>query len=93
MADFANDPDSHRYLALVDGKRVGFAHYRIEGDSVVFDHTVVDPAARGGGVASGLVKFALDDVREGSERRVVAECSYVVSWLERHPEYQDLTSR
>jgi predicted GNAT family acetyltransferase len=37
-----------------------------------------------------LVRRALDDVRS-RELRVVARCPYVKSWIERHPDYADLT--
>jgi predicted GNAT family acetyltransferase len=32
-------------------------------------------------------------VRASSSRRVVAQCSYVHAWIERHPDYQELTTR
>ena len=40
-----------------------------------------------------LVQAALDDVRANSSRTVVPQCSYVRAWIERHPDYQELTAR
>ena len=84
--------DENRWEARVDGELAGFAAFHETPDLIVFTHTEVDPAHRGGGHASILVQHALDDVREGS-LRVVPLCSYVKAWIERHPDYQELTTR
>ena len=57
---------------------------------MVFVHTEVDDAFEGQGVGSLLVRQALDSVR-GEGLRVVAQCPFVKAWIERHPEYADLT--
>ena len=44
-------------------------------------------------MASTLVQTALDDVRDHSERRVIASCPYVRRWLSEHPDYADLQKR
>lgn len=83
-------PDEHRFEALSpEGVVVGFAMYDTIGRTVVFTHTEVDPRFEGHGIASTLVKAALDMVRE-SGRDVVAFCPYVKAWLARHADYQDL---
>ena len=87
-----NDTDKQQYSLVEDGEVIGFAAYEVYGDEIRFTHTEVDPAHRGGGHASILVQHALDDVRDG-DRRVVAQCSYVRAWIERHPDYQELTAR
>ena len=82
-------PEAGRYEAR-DGDRVlGLAAYRREGDRVVFTHTEVDPDAEGTGVGSTLVRGALDDVRAHG-LRAVPHCSFVRSWIDRHPDYADL---
>jgi predicted GNAT family acetyltransferase len=82
-------PDASRY-EIRDGDRVlGHAAYRREGGSVVFTHTEVDPETEGTGVGGKLVRGALDDVRSRGEH-VVAQCSFVRGWIEKHPEYGDL---
>jgi predicted GNAT family acetyltransferase len=87
-----NDTDKRQYSLIEDGEVIGFAAYEVDGDEIRFVHTEVDPAHRGGGHASILVEHALDDVRSGS-LRVVPQCSYVAAWIERHPDYQELTTR
>lgn len=91
--EYQHQAEKQRYVVLKDGERIGFAAYRFDGDTIVFTHTVIDEDKREKGAASGLVRFALDDVRETSGRTVVAECPYVSHWLGEHPEYQDLQTR
>ncbi|MDN3479128.1 MULTISPECIES: GNAT family N-acetyltransferase [unclassified Curtobacterium] len=88
-----NDTDQNQYSLVEDGTVIGLAAYEVDGDAIHFVHTEVDPEHRGGGHASILVEHALDDVRANSDRRVVAECSYVAAWLDRHPDHQDLLTR
>lgn len=81
--------DANRYEARVDGELAGFLEYQVDGDVVTMPHTEVDPRFEGQGVGSTLVASALDSVR-GVGGRVVPTCSFVASYIERHPEYQDL---
>jgi len=83
-----NDERS-RYELKVDGDLVGIAEFVDDGATVVFPHTVIDPARRGQGLAPRLVRGALDDVR-ASGRPIVPECWYVRQFVDTHPEYQDL---
>ena len=83
-------PDEHRFEARsADGELMGFSVYDTIGPTVIFTHTEVAPKFEGQGVASTLVKEALDAVR-ASGRDVVAFCPYVKAWIARHPDYQDL---
>lgn len=89
-----NDTDHHQYSIVEDGEVVGFAAYEVGDGEIRFTHTEVDPSHRGGGHASALVQHALDDVRSAHpELTVVPQCSYVRAWIERHPDYQELTER
>ena len=78
-----------RYEICVDGRVVGFAGYRIAGDTVEFPHTEITPRLRGQGLGARLVGFALDDVGD-SGRRVQPLCWYVAQYLREHPEYEHL---
>ena len=78
-----------RYELHIDGRTVGIAEFEVRGDTVVFPHTVIDPAERGGGLGARLVSGALDDVRS-SGRVVVPECWYVAQFIDEHEEYADL---
>ncbi|WP_019145675.1 GNAT family N-acetyltransferase [Aeromicrobium massiliense] len=84
-----HDETGQRYVIHVDGEQAGFTQARVEGDVVVMDHTVVDDAFSGQGMAAELVGAALQDVR-ASGRRVRPTCSYVRHYLDEHPELADL---
>ena len=89
--EVADQPDRHRFEAVVDGVVGGGAYYEIDGDTITFTHTEVDDEFEGQGVGSALVQGALDDVRERG-LRVVVRCPFIREWIERHPDYQDLTA-
>jgi predicted GNAT family acetyltransferase len=86
-----DNPEETRY-EIRDGDRVlGHADYDRSGDTTVFIHTEIDPDAGQDGLGSTLVRAALDDVR-AKGGSVVARCSFVRGWIERHPDYADLVA-
>jgi predicted GNAT family acetyltransferase len=84
-----NVPDEHRYEISLDGVRVGLLDYRINGDVLVAYHTEVDPSYGGRGLGSTLVEGMLREARERG-LRVSPLCSFVATYLVRHPEYAEL---
>ena len=88
--EVVDHPEARRYEArAADGTVLGFSQYRVEGETVVFTHTEVDPAFEGRGLAGQLARAALDDVRARGEQ-VIARCEFIRGWIAKHPEYQDL---
>ncbi len=69
---------------------MAFANYRLTPQAFIITHTETPRALRGRGVASELVKGALDLIRADG-RKVIAGCGFVVDYLTKHPEYADLT--
>jgi len=84
-----NNAVRSRYEVSLDGRVVGFADYRADGDILVFPHTVIEPSMRNQGIGAELVRGALDDVRDRGFS-VVARCWYVAEFIDQHPEYADL---
>ena len=78
----------NRYELDVDGG-VAFANYRRTTTADIITHPETPRALRGRGIASELVKGALELIR-GDGRKVIAGCSFVVDYIERHPEQADL---
>ncbi len=72
----------------VDGHRAVAAYQREEG-RIVFTHTVVPRAIEGRGVASKLIRAALDSARDQG-LKVVPQCPFVAAYIQKHPEYRDL---
>ena len=73
---------------VVDGHKA-VAAYQREGGAIVFTHTHVPAAIEGRGVASKLIRGALDAVRDAG-LKVVPQCSFVRAYMQRHPETRDL---
>ena len=66
-----------------------FANYRRTPAVVIITHTETPRALRGRGIASELVKGALELIRADGHK-VIAGCGFVVDYLDKHPEYADL---
>jgi predicted GNAT family acetyltransferase len=89
MADVRDNKDKNRFELDV-GNAIAFANYRRTPSAVIITHTETPPALRGRGIASDLVKGALELVRADG-RKVIAGCGFVVDYLRKHPEFADLT--
>jgi uncharacterized protein len=83
--------ENHHYEATLDGKVAAFIRFRHRPGQVVLIHTETEPAYEGRGIGSALARGALDDIRARGEKAVV-KCEFVASFVERHPEYQDLVA-
>ncbi len=82
-------PDRSRFEITVDGRLAGFAEYRSRPGRIVFTHTEVDDAYQGQGLASRLIRAALDHARRGN-LVVTPLCAYVAAFIRRHPDYLGL---
>jgi predicted GNAT family acetyltransferase len=80
--------DEHRYELEVDGQ-LAIAAYEPRGGALAFTHTEVPAALGGRGIASRLIKGALDDAR-AQGLKVVPICEFVAAYIDKHPEEQDL---
>jgi uncharacterized protein len=89
--ELVNDAAHHRYELRVGGEVAGFVDYRFAAeDRIVLVHTEVDERFEGHGVGSRLARGVLDDARAHGWQ-VVPRCPFIAEYIERHPEYQDLT--
>ena len=81
-------PDRHRFTLETPAGEAELS-YRIREDGTMdLLHTFVPVKARGGTVASDLVRAAVDHAK-AHDLKLVATCPYVQSWLVRHPEERD----
>lgn len=90
MAEVTKNVEDHQFEVHEDGKVVGHLEYTVghHGD-VSLTHTKVEEEYGGRGLAGELVRHAMDDIRTAGYR-VRPLCSYVKTWLERNPGYDDL---
>jgi len=84
-----DNPEAGQYEIII-GDHTAMAAYVRRHDTITFTHTEVPRELEGKGLAGKIVRFALEDAR-AKQLRVIAVCPYVVGYLEKHPEYQDLT--
>jgi predicted GNAT family acetyltransferase len=83
-----NNEGARRWEAHLD-QHVAVAEYRRRGETIFFIHTEVPHEMEGHGVASKLVKTALDDART-HHLAVVPFCPFVAGYIQRHPDYKAL---
>jgi uncharacterized protein len=85
-----DNKDQNRFELDVEGA-MAFANYRLAPSTVIITHTETPRALRGRGIASELVKGALELIRTDG-LKVVAGCGFVVDYLHKHPEFSDLVA-
>lgn len=79
---------ANRFETTVDGL-LCLCEYERADEVITFTHTVVPPELRGRGLAELLVRAALAEARR-QNLKVVPACSYVATFINRHPEFADL---
>jgi uncharacterized protein len=88
MTSVRDNKTQSRFELDVEGG-LAFANYRRTASAVIITHTETPRALRGRGIASDLVKGALELIRSDG-LKVIAGCGFVVDYLRKHPEYADL---
>lgn len=89
MADqVRNNAAQNRFELDADGG-TAVAYYRLTPGLITFTHTETPFALRGRGVASRLVRSALEAAR-AQGLKVVPACAFVGAYIAKHPEFGDL---
>ena len=87
--DVKHLPERHMFYANVEGKESMMQYRILDEKTWDYAHTFVPGALRGKGIASTIIKFALDYAREHG-LKVRPSCPKVQSYLETHHEYDDI---
>jgi len=82
--DIRNNSAEQRFEIEVDG-RLAKLEYRERPGEITFTHTDVPTESEGEGVGSELARAGLEYAREKG-LKAIPRCSFVASYLERHPE-------
>jgi hypothetical protein len=90
MTAIRHDPVACRFETEVEGEHCQL-DYTLADEVMTITHTRVPQAVGGRGIASELVRAALEEAR-ACGWRVVPACSYAALWLRRHPDYQGLAA-
>jgi hypothetical protein len=88
LPDIHHNAVARRFEAEVDGA-LARADYQLTGGVMRLYHTEVPQALEGRGIAAALVKTALAHARS-TDLKVEPACSYVRTYMTRHPETHDL---
>ena len=81
-----------RKLRLIDEENnedIGYISFDRKNDTVVIISTVVYEKYQGKGMASALIKEILTYAKNNN-LKVKPLCSFVVHYIEKHPEYKEL---
>lgn len=90
MTAVVKDNPAEERFEVHDGDQLaGLLYYEPRGEALALIHTEIDPAFSGRGLGSVLVRRTLEQLRERGVR-IIPLCPFVRSWMEKHPEYDDL---
>jgi len=81
-----SSPDSHRYEIRVGNETAGFTQFIDSGVQRIFFHTEIDERFAGRGLASTLIRAALEDTT-AHDKRIVPICPFVAGFLEKHDDF------
>lgn len=85
----SENTDRNRFEVFADGELAGFVTYTIQDGQISFPHTETFPRFQHRGVASALIRDALDAARERG-MSVLPLCGFVSWFIDRNREYLDL---
>ena len=88
MSQVKDHPERQRFELEADGD-IAYAEYRLHGGVITFTHTLVPKQLEGRGIATRLIRGALEQVRaRGLE--VIPSCPFVRAFFDKHPEWQGM---
>ncbi|MDO5288880.1 MAG: GNAT family N-acetyltransferase [Pseudomonadota bacterium] len=79
--------EATRRFELHTGGHTAYLEFEPVPGGLAFTHTIVPRALEGQGIGSRLVRHALDWAVAG-QHKVRPDCSFVRTYIQRHPEYQ-----
>ena len=86
-----NNEEKKQYEFHIDGAIARIEYIKAQG-KIFLTHTEVPAKFEGKGIGSALVKQVLDDIRQKG-LILVPLCPFVSAYINRHPEYNTLTSK
>lgn len=80
----------HRYVFDL-GDSLATIEYELEGDICRLTHTFVPANHQGEGIAAALTEAVLTEMKARG-LRIIPECSYIVAYVKRHPEWEAIVA-
>jgi len=81
--------EADRFTISVDGQKAGFTEYIDHDGQRIFPHTEIGDEYSGRGLATILIREALEATRAAG-LRIVPVCSTVAGFVEKNPEFADV---
>lgn len=91
QTEVSHNPQQNRFQIEIE-THLAVLEYRLNGSTITFTHTGVPTALEGRGLGSKLVRAGLDYARSQG-LQVIPLCSFVASYIQKKPEYQDLLAK
>lgn len=79
---------ARRWEVWVSDELAGLLDYRAEDDRVAFVHAEIYPRFEGRGLATEMVKMALDAVIADG-KQIVPRCPFVADFIDDNPDYAE----
>jgi uncharacterized protein len=87
--DVRHEPERRRFTVAELGHEAYLEYYELPDGSLDYAHTYTPNEIRGRGIATAIIKHALDWARE-NEKKIAPGCPFVETYIDRHREYKDL---
>ncbi|QHL87323.1 GNAT family N-acetyltransferase [Nibribacter ruber] len=82
--DIKHDKENQQFTAFLEDQEIGELAYALPEDGVMdFQHTFIEQEYRGKGLADQLIQHGLDHAKNNGFK-IVATCTAVAKYLERH---------
>jgi len=86
--EIIDNTSKNRFETEVETK-TAFIEYKKKEGKIYLTHTKVPEELEGQGIASSMVKEVLDII-EDKKLKMVPACSFIASYVKKHPEYENL---
>ena len=90
--EIQHDLVNHAFTAKVSGEISQLQYRKIDDQTLDYYRTFVPETLRNHGIASKLTQHALEYAL-ANNYHIIPSCSYVDSYIERHPEYAHLIKK
>ena len=87
--EFRHNEALGEFEIWVDGQKAGYIDYKLTGDVVTFEHTIIGPDFGGRGLGGRLVRYAVE-ASQALGWGIVPHCPFARAWLAKHPQYDEL---
>ena len=88
--EIIDNPSKSRFETTIEG-HTARVEYKIDGNTITFEHTVLPEELRGRGLAGKLAAASLASARE-RKLQVTPVCEVFVNYMKKRPETHDLLS-